>query len=189
MHWRERQRRAVFEHPLLSLHRVSRSQGEGPAHEFLVLDCPDWVNVIPITPQGEVILIRQWRQGIAASSLEIPGGMVDPGETPAQAAARELCEETGYEPGRLEELGWVHPNPALFNNRCHSFLARDAIRVAEPRLEETEQIEVVKRPLAELARQVRDGGITHALVLAALCLYLLEPKRAELAKPPALGPK
>ena len=79
---------------------------------------PDWINVIPLTDDGQVVMVRQYRFGIEGFTLEIPGGMCDPGEPPLEAARREMREETGYAPSEMIELGWVHPNPPLQNNRC-----------------------------------------------------------------------
>src|SRR4051812_5610502 len=95
----------------------------GDEHPRVFIDTPEWCNIIAVTPEDQLVLIRQYRFGVGASTLEIPGGLVERGEDPAAAAARELEEETGYVAGRVVPLGAVHPNPALQGNRCHSFLA------------------------------------------------------------------
>lgn len=135
--------------------------------DFYVVTAPDWINVIPVTEDDRVILVRQYRFGIEGSTLEIPGGMCDEGEPPADAARRELREETGYEAGELELLGSVHPNPAIQNNRCHSFLAPGVRRVGAPDPDTDEGIEVVEVPLSEIPGLIDGGKITHALVIAA----------------------
>jgi 8-oxo-dGTP pyrophosphatase MutT (NUDIX family) len=144
----------------------------GAARSFHVVSAPDWVNVVPLTDEGRILLVRQFRFGIEAETLEIPGGMCDPGETPVEAARRELGEETGCVASAIEPLGWVHPNPPLQSNRCFSFLARGVTRAGEPRPDPDERIETVEIPLADIPRWVEEGAITHALVLAAL--YLLD---------------
>jgi len=96
--------------------------------EFYVIDAPDWVNVIALTPDHQLVLVRQFRFGIDGFSLEIPGGVMEPGEDPVTAAQRELREETGYTGARARVLGRVHPNPAIQNNRCHLVLVEDARR-------------------------------------------------------------
>jgi ADP-ribose pyrophosphatase len=141
---------------------------EGQAYVRTVIDAPDWVNVVPVTTSGQVVLVRQFRFGTWANSLEIPGGMLDPGEGPAEAAARELEEETGYRPAQVVPLGSSHPNPALFSNRLHSFLALGCEQVHQGRPEAAEDLEVVLLSRAELRRAVLEGQVTHALVLAAL---------------------
>ncbi len=151
----------------LHVHRA-RSPRTGKVHSFVILETPDWVNVVAVTLRHEIVLIRQVRHGIGSVTLEIPGGMVDPGETPREAAARELLEETGYRAGRWRTLGFVHPNPAFQDNRCHSFLALDCERVAEPAHDSAEDIVLEVRGLAELPELVASGSITHGLVLNAL---------------------
>jgi len=142
----------------------------GPPREFYTIEAPDWVNVIPLTEAGEVLLLRQYRFGIGACTLEIPGGMCDPGETAAEAAARELVEETGHRAGELIDLGWVYPNPALQTNRCHSFLARGLVAIGPPRPDPDEEFELRREPLARVGALIAGGEITHALVVAAFHL-------------------
>lgn len=137
--------------------------------DFYVLHTPDWVNIVPITAEGELVLVRQYRQGIREATLEIPGGTMDPQDgSPEEAARRELLEETGYAAERLRLLGWVHPNPALQNTRCHTFLAEDARLVAPQSPDDSEDLEVLRISPGEAAERVRRGEITHALVLCAL---------------------
>lgn len=136
--------------------------------EFFVVDAPDWVNVVPITERGEVVLIRQFRYGVDDFTLEIPGGMCDPGESPGDAAARELREETGYVAATVEALGRVHPNPAIQSNRCHSYVARGCRRVSDPTPDAHEAFEIVTASVDDVLRHVDEGRITHALVVSAL---------------------
>lgn len=141
---------------------------DGGRHTFYRIDSADWVNIVPITDAGEVVMIRQYRHGLRDFTLEIPGGLVDPGERPEQAASRELLEETGYRAAEIVPIGASSPNPALFGNRVHSYLGRGAERVAEIANEGNEETVVELVPQHELRRIVRDGGVDHALVLAAL---------------------
>jgi 8-oxo-dGTP pyrophosphatase MutT (NUDIX family) len=150
------------------LYRLPRNQREAP---FYILESRDWVNVIPLTEAGEVVLIRQYRFGIEEECLEIPGGIVDEGFTPLAAGQKELLEETGYRAERWEYLGCVHPNPAFLNNRCHSFLARDVTKVADITLEESEEIEVQLVPFSEIKELIGKGEITHSLVICAFHLH------------------
>jgi 8-oxo-dGTP pyrophosphatase MutT (NUDIX family) len=162
-------REPVADCRVFRVERVHRRSGRtGEEHEFFHIDAAEWVNVVPVTAEGDLVLVRQERHGICAPTLEVPGGVVEPGEDPAAAALRELLEETGYRGARAEPLGWVHPNPALQDNRCHSFLAPGVVRVGDPSLDGREEIEVVTVPLAAAADLVRRGEITHALVLCAL---------------------
>lgn len=142
----------------------------GEPAPFYRIESPDWINVVPIDRDGRVVLIRQYRFGVESFTLEIPGGMCDPGESPAVSARRELLEETGYAPGELIDLGWVHPNPAVQSNRCHTFLARDAHRVAEPSPDEHEAFEVSLVERAAIRGLIAGRQITHALVVSAFQL-------------------
>jgi len=154
----------------LRRHRA-RSPRTGAVHDFDVIDSRDWVNVVPITADQHLVLVRQYRHGIGAVTLETPGGIVDPEDpSPAVAGEREMREETGYSAAQLIPLGIVHPNPAIQNNRLHIFLAPDARRVALPAGDETEEIEVELVPLVEVDALIARGAITHSLALTALLL-------------------
>jgi|SoiMethySBSTD1v2_1073268.scaffolds.fasta_scaffold1712416_2 8-oxo-dGTP pyrophosphatase MutT (NUDIX family) len=160
---------------VFSVHRVrARSPRTGGEHDFYTIDASDWVNIVALTPDDCVVMVRQYRHGADRVTLETPGGMVDPGETPAQAAARELLEETGYASDEVVPLGGVNPNPALFSNRLHGFLARGARKVREVRNESTEETHVELVPLARMREEVRAGRVEHALVIAVAYLYELE---------------
>ncbi|MBI5967876.1 MAG: NUDIX hydrolase [Deltaproteobacteria bacterium] len=152
-----------------------RSPHTGREHDFYLIDSPDWVNVIPLTPEGNVILVKQYRFGTKEISLEIPGGMLDEDDTPAHAASRELLEETGYAGDEPIFLGTVHPNPAIHTNRCHTYLIKNAVFKNPPKQDSTEDIEVQSVPIAEIPRLIRDGKITHALVIAAFYWYFPPP--------------
>ncbi len=152
--------RAIYRHPLREKER-----------DFFVINAPDWVNVVALTPDGRLVLVRQFRYGIDDFSLEIPGGVIDAGEDPVAAGLRELREETGYVGTRVRLLGSVHPNPAMQSNRCHLVLVEDARREAALAWDEDEELETLTRPVEEVYALAAGGGITHALVLDALLLF------------------
>jgi 8-oxo-dGTP pyrophosphatase MutT (NUDIX family) len=144
---------------------LSRSPRDGVEHDFYCIEAPDWINVVPLTAQNEVVLIEQYRHGTEEVTLEIPGGMVDAGESPREAAARELLEETGYAPREILFLGKTRPNPAIQNNWIHTFLARDVSFQSEPVFNSTEQTAVRLVPLEEIPSLIADGTINHSLVV------------------------
>lgn len=138
------------------------------AGDFYTLKCGDWVNVVAVTADAELVMIRQFRPGNRQVELEIPGGLIDPGETPLEAGVRELREETGYHGGSAELIGAVCPNPAFHRNRCHTVLVTGAVAGEATSDDPGEDIETFLAPLASLKTMIRSGRITHGLVLNAL---------------------
>lgn len=163
---------------VFTVHRkLSRkaSASQDRTHDFYVFHSGDWVNIIPLTENREVVLIEQYRHGTEGFTLEIPGGSVD-GEDPSPlfAAERELFEETGYKAANWVTLGQSHPNPAIQSNLCHTFLALDVKQVEVPKFTTTEEITAIRLvPLREVPELVRSGVITHALVMVAFYLLSL----------------
>ena len=146
---------------------------DGREASFYVIESADWVNVIPVTADGLVVMIEQFRHGIGETILEIPGGMIDAGETPYEAAARELLEETGYAAGELVELGRTDPNPAIQNNRVHHFLATGCTIAKATTFDEHESIVKRLMPVSDVERLFVEGGITHSLVASAFYFWRL----------------
>lgn len=157
---------------------VSRSPRTGRSHDFTVLEGPDWINVVALTADGRMLFVRQFRHGTQTETLELPGGSTEASDaSPLASARRELLEETGYVSDDWTLLGVVDPNPAIQTNACHTFLARDARRVAEPEPDGAEDLRVELLAPAEVTRLVRAGEIRHALTVAALHWYHLAGPR------------
>ena len=172
--WRMLATERVFSTPIFDLHRRRSVHTRRGERDFFVIDPTDWVNIIPLTPKREVIMVRQFRHGIAGFTLEIPGGMIDPEDrNPAAAGRREMQEECGYDSDDIVPLGRVHPNPAIQPNFCYSFLARNVKQVREPHSnpDGSEETEVVTVPLKSVKQLIASGKITHALVIAAFSFF------------------
>jgi ADP-ribose diphosphatase len=170
--WTQLRRDHVGSFRVFDVCRVEMQDGAALSRgDAFTLRCRDWCNVVAVTPADEVVLVWQYRFGSDALSLEIPGGVVDPGEQPEHAAERELREETGYAGEDLTPLVVVEPNPALQNNRCFTFVSHRATRVQDPSFDPQEEIETVLVPAARLADLLDGGQITHALVQGALEAY------------------
>lgn len=167
--WSDREEQTVLRTRVFAVRALKRSSPRtGHDHDFFVIDPPEWVNVVALTDEGLVVLVEQWRHGTREVTLEIPGGMVDPGESPEEAARRELLEETGYGAERLIEVGRVEPNPAIQSNRCTTYVALGCKPTAETRFDSTEECVLRLEPAERMAGLVREGIISHALVVAAL---------------------
>jgi 8-oxo-dGTP pyrophosphatase MutT (NUDIX family) len=143
----------------------------GREKEFYFFDFPDWVNIVAITPDHKLVLIRQFRYGTGKKEIEIPGGMVNPGENPLAAGCRELLEETGYAGRSARIIGKVCPNPAIQRNACYTILVEDAKKVAEPAFDEMEDIECLLCSEAEVQQFIKTGELDHGLVLNGLMFY------------------
>jgi ADP-ribose pyrophosphatase len=177
--WPRQSSQSVFECAVFKI-RCDRhtSPTTGNEHDFFIIEPTNWVNIIAVTPDREVVLIEQYRYGSGNITLEIPGGMIDDGEDAAAAARRQMWEDTGYVSDRWELLGITEPNPAIQNNRCHTFLAHQAYRQDQQKLDTTEEIEVRLARLAEIPDLIRSQKITHALVITAFYYYQLAQELA-----------
>lgn len=174
--WKETANRTLVETRVYTLEERKavnpRTDVEVP---IWVLESSDWVNVIPVDDEGRIVVVRQYRHGTRSVTVEIPGGVIEPGEAPEAGARRELREETGYEAGELELIGVVEPNPAILTNATYTFLAKGVQKVAGLDLDQAEDIDVGLLELTEIQAMIDRGEITHSLVVAAF--YWLERRQ------------
>ena len=156
-------RRQFFRHP-----------GDGREGDFFVLRTNDWVNVLALTRDEELVMVRQFRYGSQKLSLETPGGVAEKGEDPLTAGLRELREETGYSGKNARILSFCRPNSAILSNRCHFALVEEVEKVGDVQFDPNEEIETVLVPLTEIPSRISSGEISHSLALNAILHLFLE---------------
>ncbi len=148
------------------------SRRSGKAHDYYVMHLADAVHAIALTAEGSVVLVRQFRAGSGRDSLESPGGLLDGGEDPGEAASRELLEETGYAGDAPEFLGVAYSNPSIMSSRISTVVIRNAVRVAEPKPDAGEEVAVELVPARDVPRLIREGRIDHALTVMGFLWWL-----------------
>jgi ADP-ribose pyrophosphatase len=149
-----------------------RSRTSGKTHDFFVTHLADGVQAVAVTRRQQVVLVRQFRAGSRRDSLEMPGGLLEPGEDPCTAGARELLEETGYTGDPPVLLGAVWPNPALLTMRNFTILVRNVRRVAKPRPDPSEELAIERIPVRDIPELIKSGCIDHAVCVAGLLWWL-----------------
>lgn len=160
-----------------------RSRATGVKHDYYVMHLADAVNVIAITPDRQLVLVRQFRAGSGRDSLETPGGLLDPGEDPLAAGARELVEETGYVGDSPDLLGTVWSNPSIMTSRMAIVVIENVRKVGTPKLDHGEEVDVELVPEQAVPRLIREGRIDHALVVCGLLWWLQSRFPGRLAAP------
>ncbi|MDR0355761.1 MAG: NUDIX hydrolase [Deltaproteobacteria bacterium] len=156
------------------LERRCLSPKDGKEKTFSCLQAPQWVNVIPLRSDNKIVFVRQFRHGSSEFSLELPGGVAEPGQTILETAKRELMEETGHSAANYEKLCSFRPNPALFDNHIHTFLAYPAEKTGSTQFDENEDLSEILIEVERLQELILDGAIDHALMGAALGFFLLK---------------
>jgi 8-oxo-dGTP pyrophosphatase MutT (NUDIX family) len=173
--WKEEGGREVFSCRVFSIRESDCRSPKDELRTYTIMDAADWAIIVPVieTSAGrEFVMVRQWRHGSREMSLEFPGGVFEPGEDAALAAARELREETAYEAGKIQKLGEFRPNPAIMSNTVHIFLAEDLHDTGSQELDEDEFIEVAHVTTQEVFQGMGKAPYVHALMGSALALYL-----------------
>jgi ADP-ribose pyrophosphatase len=147
----------------------------GVEHDFYVIDCPNWVNVIATTPDRQLVMVEQYRHGTETVELEIPGGVIDAKDSsPTTAGVRELREETGYEGEKARIIGQIAPNPAIMSNTCFTLHVQNCLLKHPTELDHSEDLITRLVPVTEIPKLVASGQIRHSLVVVALYHFQLE---------------
>lgn len=179
--WTEEESKKVYDCRIFSIRESVCKSPDNERRTFTVIDASDWAITIPLIhgKQGrQFVMVRQWRHGAQTLSLEFPGGVFEPNENPEQAAARELQEETGYKPQKIQKIGEMSPNPAIMTNRVHFFLAEDLINTGKQELDNDEYLDIVLTDADEVIKNMGRPPYTHALMGTALSLYLQKIRSA-----------
>jgi len=176
--WKKKSSKYITENVVFKLRcDVISSPRTGKDLDAYILETRDWVNIVPVTPDNQIVMVRQYRFAAEEVTLEIPGGLLDmTGESFANAARRELCEETGYDSDEIIPLGTVKPNPAILTNHLHIFAAKNVTLLKEQELDDGEDIQVELVSFEKIPSLIHDGTISHALVLNAFYLYDLHTR-------------
>lgn len=176
MKWKVLESKYIFQRPPWLMLRQDKCElpNGNIIDEFYVNEYPEWANAFALTKEGKVIMVRQYRHGIGETSFELPGGVVDEGESPEKGIARELLEETGYRFEKMEYLGKISANPSTTNNFMHMFLATDGEKVATQVLDHSEEIEVVLMNIEEVKQLVRDRNIRQSLHVNCIMYALMK---------------
>ena len=169
--WTVEETRPLLHTPVFDVLEQDERAAAGPAGTYVAMRAPDWVMVIPVLGES-FVLVRQWRHAARRLTTEFPGGVRDGDEDPAETAARELLEETGFRAGKLTRLGSVSPNPALFSNTFHCYLAQDLIPTGEQHLDADELLNYELRPIEQVIADFGTPEYSHALMGTALTFYL-----------------
>ena len=175
--WKVLDREYIIKRPWLTARRDKVELPDGRIiEEYYVLEYPDWVNVIAITKDGQFIIERQYRHGLGVNSIELPCGVMEKGETPLEAAQRELLEETGYGNGKWSKLMTIAPNPGSMSNLTHCFLAVGVEKISEQSLDATEELTVHLMSEDEIKSLLENDQIYQALMVAPLYKYFRDKK-------------
>lgn len=183
MEWETIESEYIIQRPWLTARRDKVRLPNGVENdEYYVLEYPDWVNVIAITSEGQFVMERQYRHGLRQTCFEIVAGVIEKGETPLDAARRELQEETGYAGGEWRELMVLSPNSSTVTNLTYCYIATGVEKISEQNLDRTEDIEVYALSEEEVRRLLGNGGIRQALMAAPLWRYFAEKDKASYVK-------
>ena len=169
--WTIEETKLLLHTPVFDVLEQKERSAAGPSGAYVAMTAPDWVMVIPVLGEN-FVMVRQWRHAAKRLTTEFPGGVRDGDEDPAETAARELLEETGFRAGKLTKLGACSPNPALFANTFYCYLAEELVPTGEQHLDADELLNYELRPIPEVIAAFGSEEYSHALMGTALAFYL-----------------
>lgn len=176
LEWKPLEKKMVFTTRVFDIQEIESQAPDSRKALFYTLHARDWVIVIPVIQNKEgkksFLMVKQWRHGSESLSIEFPGGVIDEGEKPAQAAMRELTEETGFIAESLTLAGSLSPNPAIMDNRCHIFIAENLTNTHQLDLDDNEFLSSHAIDISEVFASMGHGSFNHGLMSAALLLYV-----------------
>ncbi len=175
--WETLEREKIYETPLFDIKRVHRQSTDGRRGDFIELDAPKWSTVVPwfmdLNKGPSFVMVRQYRHGSDSVTIEFPAGIVDEGESPKEAALRELEEETGYKPtGKVVELGSVSPNPAFMNNRVWFYLVEGVVATGKQSLDPNEQLDILTLPVDQVISMMGTEDFDNGIMMIAQAFFL-----------------
>ncbi|MBR1535553.1 MAG: NUDIX hydrolase [Treponema sp.] len=173
LEWNEKGKKELLKTVVLTVNEIDSLSPDGKTGKYIVMDAPDWVIVVPRI-NDNFLMVKQWRHGNKSLSIEFPGGVINAGESPEEAAKREMEEETGYKAGKLTYLGSANPNPALMRNKVHFFAAEDLVSTGKQHLDDDEYVEYLQVPCEEVCKKIGSEEYPHALMMSALLKYKLK---------------
>ena len=176
LEWSIKNQKELLKTVVFTVNETTSISPDGKEGHYVVMDAPDWVIVIPEI-NGKFLMVKQWRHGNNSLSIEFPGGVINSGEAPENAARREMEEETGFKAGKLTYLGCANPNPALMKNRVHFFAAENLTESGKQNLDEDESVEYMQIPVGEVYEKIGSEEYPHALMMAALMKYSVYKQR------------
>lgn len=168
--WKQIEKKEIAKTVVMTMNEIISVSPEGEKGKYIVNDAPDWAIIIA-EKDDNFLMVKQWRHGENALSIEFPGGVIEKDEEPLKAAARELKEETGFIAGNLVYLGKMNPNPALMSNHVHFFAASDLQSTGQQNLDDDEYVDYMEIPKAEVYRNMTNPEYQHALMASALLKY------------------
>lgn len=169
--WKTEKSEQLLNTVVFEVTKQTNVAANGLSGDYIIMNARDWVITIP-EKDGKFLMVKQWRHGEKDLSIEFPGGVIDEGEEPQVAAVRELEEETGYKAGKLTKLGTVNPNPALFSNHVHIYLAEELVSTGKQHLDNDEFINYMEMPIDEVLEGMGTKAFPHALMGTAVAMYL-----------------